>query len=183
MDQAFRAAWKAAKTGAAGRLTTADKEWWRELVFRALAILKIDTAPEIREAYFETLYEAFVQPEAWRIYPDVIATLQAVRNHGVHVGVISNWDARLRPLLERLELTPFFDSVTISCEVGVEKPAAAIFQAALNRAGLTAEQAIHVGDSESEDVRGAIGVGMSAMMVRQTDGPDGGLGQVLRRLR
>ena len=157
MEAAFRSAWKESKRGT---LTTSDKEWWRALVQQAV--------PDAKAGYFEALYEEFAQPDAWRIFPDVMPALQKCRERKQHVGVISNWDARLRPLLERLGLR--FDSITVSCEVGAEKPAAAIFQSALVKAGVTAGETLHVGDSESEDVEGARAVGMNARLVRQGDG-------------
>jgi putative hydrolase of the HAD superfamily len=156
LQQAFRFAWKETKRGA---LTTSDKEWWRALVQRV--------APGAQPGYFEALFEAFAQPEAWRVFPDVSETLATCRRHGLHVGVISNWDERLRPLLDRLGLRGHFDSITVSCEVGVEKPAAGIFQAAMRAAGTSAGEALHIGDSESEDVEGAQAVGMKACLVRQ----------------
>ena len=155
MEQAFRSAWKESKRGA---LTTSNKEWWRSLVSRAV--------PNARDGYFEALYEEFAQPDAWRIFPDVFETLTECRSRKLHVGVISNWDERLRPLLERLDLSRYLDSLTISCEVGAEKPAAAIFRAALRAAGTSAGEALHVGDSEVDDVAGAEAIGMNALLVR-----------------
>ena len=155
MEQAFRSAWKESKRGA---LTTSNKEWWRSLVNRAV--------PNARDGYFEALYEEFAQPDAWRIFPDVFETLTECRSRKLHVGVISNWDERLRPLLERLDLSRYLDSLTISCEVGAEKPAAAIFRAALRAAGTSAGEALHVGDSEVDDVAGAEAIGMNALLVR-----------------
>jgi putative hydrolase of the HAD superfamily len=156
MEQTFRSAWKECKRGA---LTTSDKEWWRALVQRAV--------PDAPADYFEALFVAFAQPEAWRVFPDVFDTLATCRAQRLHVGIISNWDERLRPLLGRLGLSGHFDSITISCEVGSEKPAAAIFRAALLAAGISASDALHVGDSASEDVAGAKAVGMQARLVRQ----------------
>jgi putative hydrolase of the HAD superfamily len=157
LEHAFRSAWKESKRGAT---TTSDKEWWRALVNRVV--------PDARAGYFEALYEAFALPEAWQVYLDVRSTLHALRSTGRHVGVISNWDERLRPLLERLELSRYFDSLTISCEVGAEKPAAEIFRAALDAAGVMPAEALHVGDSASEDVSGAEAAGMQVRLVRQT---------------
>ena len=72
-------------------------------------------------------------------------------------------------MLAGLDLTKYFDSITVSCEVGVEKPDPAVFQAALRIAGVEASQAIHLGDSESEDGRGAAAVGMHFLLVRQSE--------------
>ncbi len=159
MEQAFRSAWKELKRGA---VTTSDRAWWRALVQRAV--------PGAPAGYFEALYEEFARPQAWRVYPDVVETLDVLRARGLHVGIISNWDERLRPLLERMDLSRYFDSLTISCEVGAEKPAAAIFRAALAAAEVGSSEAVHVGDSDEEDRQGAEAVGIRAVLVRQNAG-------------
>ena len=61
----------------------------------------------------------------------VLVGLPTLRLRGLYVGVISNWDNRLRPLLAAIGLAGRVDSITVSCEVGAEKPDAAIFRAAL----------------------------------------------------
>ncbi|MGD1020181.1 MAG: HAD-IA family hydrolase [Verrucomicrobiia bacterium] len=154
MEGAFRRSWAALKRPG---LTVSRKEWWRELVFRVLGLEN--------QACFEELYEVFARPDAWRVFPEVEDTLREARARGLHVGVLSNWDERLRGLLEGLGLARHFDSLTISCEVGVEKPAAEIFLAALRAAGVSAGRAVHVGDSYEEDVRGAEAAGISAVLV------------------
>lgn len=158
MEQAFRTAWGELRQGP---LTTSDKQWWRTLVQRALASIGHDED----EDYFTALYETFAEADTWRVYPDVVPALRAVHGRGWHVGAISNWDQRLRPLLTRLALSQHFDSITVSCEVGAEKPDARIFGAALQAAGVRAEEAWHVGDAASEDVRGAEAAGIRAVLI------------------
>jgi putative hydrolase of the HAD superfamily len=160
MEAAFRGAW-ASRRGTGG-LTTSDPNWWRGLVSRVLAGQGMPEPP----GYFEALYGAFVEAEAWRIFPEVPATLTELRARGVHVGVISNWDDRLRPLLANLGLSRYFDTITISCEVGAEKPAARVFAAALAAAGVPAGEALHVGDSEVEDGQGAAAAGLGVRIVK-----------------
>jgi putative hydrolase of the HAD superfamily len=154
MEGAFRQSWAALKRPG---LTVSRKEWWRELVFRVLG--------QEKEGCVEELYETFARPDTWRVFPDVEDALHEARARGLHVGILSNWDDRLRELLEGLGLARHFDSMTISCEVGVEKPNAEIFLAALRSAGVTPSQAVHVGDSYEEDVRGAEAVGMDTVLV------------------
>ena len=127
MDAAFRQAWKETKPSA--RLTTSEEGWWRVLVERTLAIQGL----ECPAGYFERLYATFELPEAWQIFPEAVPALVAARQRAAHVGVISNWDSRLRPLLTNLGLTGYLDSITISCEVGAEKPSPHIFGEALRR--------------------------------------------------
>jgi putative hydrolase of the HAD superfamily len=169
MERAFRQAWRELKSTQKGE-TSSSKAWWRQLVFQALA-------GRATEPYFEDLYERFARAEAWRIFDDVLPALAWAREQGWHVGLISNWDERLRPLLSDLNLDRW-DSVTISCEVGAEKPAAAIFRRALAAAGVPARAALHVGDSIPDDVRGATALGMRAGLV---DREQGDLTSVLRQ--
>jgi putative hydrolase of the HAD superfamily len=156
MERAFRESWAALKRPG---LTVSDKDWWRELVFRTLG--------EEHEACFRELFEKFARAEAWQVFPGVEETLREARARGLHIGVISNWDERLRPLLQEIGLARWFDSITISCEVGAEKPDARIFQSALHAAKVGAGEALHIGDSFNEDVRGAEAVGMRAVLLRR----------------
>lgn len=154
LEAAFRAAFRT--TPAVGGLTSSRREWWERVVSAVFG--------EVPVGFFDALYDEFSLPGAWRVLPEVRESLRWARGQGWHLGIISNWDERLRPLLRRLELDDW-DSVTVSCEVGVEKPDPAIFRAALNTARVPAEWAVHVGDSEREDVQGAEAVGMRGVWV------------------
>jgi len=118
--------------------------------------------------FFRELYERFAQAEAWRIYDDVIPTLEALAAGGIRLGVISNWDERLRPLLRSLKLAGRFEVIVVSCEVGVSKPASAIFQTALQQLQLPVETVLHVGDSAREDHAGAQAAGLHAALLDRT---------------
>jgi len=167
MERAFRESWAALKRPG---LTVSHKDWWREVVFRALG--------QENPACFEELFEIFAHAGVWQVFPHVEETLREARSRGLHVGVISNWDERLRPLLDEIGLARYFDSMTISCEVGAEKPSAEIFQAALRAAGVAANEALHVGDGYEEDVRGAEAAGMAAVLLNRSEGEDVGLGDL-----
>jgi putative hydrolase of the HAD superfamily len=168
MERTFRRVWAEMKHPG---LTVSRKEWWRELVFRVVGLEN--------EACFEDLFETFASPDAWQMFPDVDDTLQEARRRGWHIGLISNWDDRLHVLLEKLGLARHFDSQTVSYEVGAEKPDATIFLTALGRAGVAADEALHIGDSYEEDVRGAETVGMRALLVDR----DGRRPEALQDLR
>ena len=166
MEAAFRQAWATLKRRPG--LTVSRKEWWRELVFRVLG--------QENEACFEDLFETFARPYVWQVFPDVEDTLGEARAHEDFTSAsLSNWDDRLRALLDEVGLARYFDSMTISCEIGVEKPNAEIFLAALRAAGATASQAVHVGDSYEEDVRGAEAAGMNAILVDRRGDGEGGI--------
>lgn len=114
-------------------------------------------------SFFSELYERFATPDVWRIYDDVVPALEKLRQRGIKLGVISNWDERLRPLLGRLKLDGFFDPIVVSGEVGAHKPDPQIFSNAVQKLQLRAELVLHVGDSLNEDVEGARKAGLRAV--------------------
>lgn len=81
------------------------------------------------------------------------------------MAVVSNWDRRLPEILRELGLIERFDAVAISAIEGVEKPSAQIFERALERLNVEASDVIHVGDSPLEDYRGALGAGMTPVLL------------------
>jgi putative hydrolase of the HAD superfamily len=63
------------------------------------------------ESLARAVYKEFGKPERWRVYPDVEPAFRRLRDAGVRVGVISNWDGRLEGLLGGLGLMPLLDTV------------------------------------------------------------------------
>ncbi len=164
LEREFRRCWKTAPARPAtrgGARPDDDKGWWRALVRGVLdAALSPDARPGFdHETYFEEVYTLFAKPSIWHVYPEAEALLRALRGKGLKLGVISNFDRRLYDVLEHSGLTPYFASITISSEAGVEKPAPSIFLRALDSLGVRAEAAVHVGDDPACD-RGAAAVGM-----------------------
>ncbi len=105
--------------------------------------------------FFDELYQRFEEPDAWQIYEDVLPALEELSSSGMPLGIISNWDERLRPLLHRLELDGYFQSIVISCEIGFTKPSPVIFHEASKKLGIAPEHILHVGDSSKHDAAGA----------------------------
>ena len=97
--------------------------------------------------------------------PDAAAALDTVRAAGVRSAVISNSNGTIRSLMERLGLIDKLDFVIDSAEEGVEKPNRRIFEIALARAGVKAEDAAYIGDLYSIDVRGARGAGIRPVLL------------------
>ncbi len=134
---------------------------WQRLVRRTFGARMVALPPE----FFPALYERFAQPEAWQIYDDVLPALENLKECGWRLGVISNWDERLRPLFARLGLSPYFEVIMVSREVGHAKPAAEIFHRAASALKLPPSALLHIGDSPQEDVAGARGAGCNALLL------------------
>ena len=103
----------------------------------------------------DAVFNRFAVADAWHIYDDVLPTLAGLAARGIKLGIISNWDERLRPLLTALQLTRHFSSIIISCEVGATKPDARLFVRAAQELAVAPGELLHVGDSLAMDVRGA----------------------------
>jgi putative hydrolase of the HAD superfamily len=121
------------------------------------------------EAFFNDLFAYYAASDAWRLYPEVIDTLAALKARGVRMSVISNFDSRLLPILAGLGAAPFFDQVFVSSRMGYAKPDPRIFHAALQHHGLSANEALHVGDSEFNDQRGAAGAGLKGILIDRSE--------------
>ena len=105
------------------------------------------------------------------MFDDVRPTLEKLRKTGLRLAVISNWDERLRPLLDRLNLTPFFETIIVSMEAGFAKPAPQIFERAISSLTLPPASILHVGDSPTEDLAGAQSAGMRAILLDRNASP------------
>ncbi|KAJ0988324.1 hypothetical protein J5N97_006680 [Dioscorea zingiberensis] len=114
--------------------------------------------------YFEEVYEHFANGDAWRLPAGAYGSLCLLKDAGVKLAVVSNFDTRLRKLLKDLHVAHLFDAIIISSEIGYEKPAPEIFKAALDQIGMEAAKAVHVGDDEKADKNGANGIGIDCWL-------------------
>lgn len=125
------------------------------------------------EAFLAALEDelmAFLGKSA-HLYDDVRPRLRALREAAVRIAIVSNCDHATRPLLARLGLDREVDTAVLSCEVGSLKPDPAIFQHALARLDVRAEQAVFI-DDQPRFLDGARALGIRTLrMVRATGYP------------
>ena len=146
-----------------------EKQWWRRLVLDVVQQLGGSVLTLDFERLFEELWKRFAQPRSWRFYDGALRVLQELRARGYRLGVLSNWDHRLRRLLGGLGLAPLFEHLVISAEVGVEKPDPRIFRHAERCFGLPSASFLHVGDSQHHDGAGARAAGWAWVQIRHGD--------------
>ncbi len=99
------------------------------------------------------------------LFDDTLAALQRLQARGIRLAIISNWDYSLHRVVDQLSLKPYFEKVYASLEIGVEKPEPFIFTNALEELGVRPEETLHIGDNPLDDVQGARGVGMHAVLI------------------
>ena len=136
--------------------------FWRRFVGTIFA--RVGGGP-MPEALLAELVAHFAAERHWALYPETLSVLAALRAGGLRLVVVSNWDSTLPSLLERVGLAAAVDDVVVSALVGVSKPARGIFDEAVRRAGVTHAEALHVGDSLTDDYHGALGAGIAALLL------------------
>lgn len=142
--------------------TGGERAFWQDFVGDVWGRLAAEALPD---GVLDELIAHFGRQESWSLYPEVLEVLAALRERGLKLVVVSNWDSTLPALLDRLDLSRFFDGVVVSALVGSSKPARAIFETALASAGVEPSEALHVGDSPTEDYEGARSAGLPALLL------------------
>ena len=162
LDRAFNNAWNARPERAPieGPRENDDKDWWRQLVNLVLD----ETSPTLgeldRDNFFEIAYEHFAEAGVWELYPEVVEVLEKLSPR-FQLAVISNFDGRLRMILEQLGVSKFFKHVFLSSELGADKPDPEIFRLALNVIRLQPNEVLHVGDDPQRDWKAGTAAGLS----------------------
>jgi putative hydrolase of the HAD superfamily len=107
-------------------------------------------------------------------YPDVLPTLEELRERGLRLVIASNWDCSLPDWLRPTGILELVDGVVTSAEVGAAKPSPRVFERALGVAGVEPSEALHVGDKVDNDVQGAAAAGVRGVLLqREGDPPPG----------
>lgn len=159
-------------------LSQHEQSWWKDVVAAAFADVRFRDF----EAFFIDLFAHFAQADSWELFPDTQPVLSALQARGVRLGVVSNFDGRLPMICNGLGIGSYFETIVMSGRAGCAKPDPRIFAIALGRIGVSAADALHVGDSESADIAGAQAAGLRAILI-QRGTPGGGFRPQIHDLR
>jgi|GEM_PF-1219402 HAD superfamily hydrolase (TIGR01549 family) len=130
------------------------RENWRQLV-----ALSGVPDPEV-DGVLDTVLHAQEQYSA-RLAPAALELLKLLRGRGFKLGLCSNWESPIKPLLDKLGLSPsLFDAITISAEIGARKPHLAMFHDICNKLQARPSQVMFVGDNWQSDIAGALRAGL-----------------------
>lgn len=138
--------------------------WFRRYIRRIFGT-ELGIEPGSWEAFQARLFERFSDPATFRLFDGARELIADLRAAGLGVGVISNWSPRLPGLIRSLDLEEAFDPVVCSAIERLEKPSRDIFELALERAGIAAEDGLHAGDHLDKDCRAASEVGLATVLV------------------
>jgi FMN phosphatase YigB (HAD superfamily) len=139
----------------------------------ALAQLRLECAEVVRGALGEAvsgidaaaLVPTLLGALRFRPFAEVASALTRWRADGLELAIASNWDISLHAVLAAGPLSGLIDVVVTSAEVGAVKPDPRLFEIALERLGVPARLALHVGDSYADDVVGARAAGIEPVLL------------------
>lgn len=177
IDAAFVGAWKAARNAVAPHKTTGAPAYGstraEALTFwtRVIRLCFRDQTPDDPQ-FYEDLFDHFAKPECWRLYNDVPPALALLEERGIPFGVISNWDSRLRPLLDGLGILPKLSALILSSEAGYEKPHPNIYHTATNAVPEPLRNAIGlIGDEPEADGTAPLAAGWQQCLIQRSAKP------------
>ena len=138
-----------------------DEEVW--FAFTEDIVRGMGGEPGRARACAVELVREWERHENFFLYEDALPALEAMRAHGLRIGLVSNGQRDLAEFAEHHRLD--VDAAVGSRAHGWQKPHPSIFEAALEALGVPAAEAAMVGDSEEDDVAGARALGMTAILV------------------
>lgn len=143
-----------------------QKHWGQSHDFRFLRKTVLEYMAQTVGYSCDLVDDAFVVFDRARndveLFPDVLPTLEALNEHFSLVAV-TNGNANLR----RIGIRHLFHDVVTAVDVGSAKPARPIFLEAVNRAGVSVEETLHVGDHPEIDIIGAQEAGLRTAWVNR----------------
>jgi putative hydrolase of the HAD superfamily len=136
-----------------------ERQRWRAIVAEVL--------DDVADAAgcFEALFDAFGKAEAWTCDADAAAVIANIRERGVKQAVASNFDRRLRGVLQAMPALNGLSPIVISSEVGWRKPAPEFFAHLMDALQLPANEILFVGDDRGNDFDAARRAGMRALLL------------------
>jgi putative hydrolase of the HAD superfamily len=144
-----------------------EYDWWRTVAQRSFEHVGVLAQLPDFDAFFRPLFTYFETVAPWIIYPETLTTLEMLKTLEIELAIISNFDSRLYSVLQALGIAHWFQSVTISTQVGAAKPDAKIFEVAIAKHPYLPTQAWHVGDSWSEDYEGSTAAGLQGIWLNR----------------
>jgi FMN phosphatase YigB (HAD superfamily) len=131
--------------------------WW---IFHTHLLQQLEEASGLREVLVENTRSSANWDHILSGTRDALTRI----GQNFRIAVISNSDGKIEHVLSRCGIADCFESITDSGTVGVEKPRAKIFEAALSAMQARADESLYVGDMYSVDYLGARNAGMEAVL-------------------
>ncbi len=146
-------------------ISTLDEEYDRMLQYFTIVAQKLPELGATRQDIEATTLEKVYQSQhTYNLMEDAIPTLEALKGR-CKLGIISDTWPSIVPVLERFGILPYFDAITYSFQLGCFKPNPRMFQDALSKMGLPAQECVFI-DDVARNLEGAAKVGIQPVQIR-----------------
>ncbi len=161
LEKAFQTSFKIVRKDLSiSKLECRERAYWKTVV--AESIQQLTRLPDDFETVFEALWQEFAKGSRWRLNKGVSDLFDTLDSQGTPFVLLTNWDARVRSVLNDHGLQDRFSHIFISSEIGSEKPDRGIFDFAASTLNIKPSRILHVGDHYKQDVLGARNAGWLA---------------------
>lgn len=174
-EQAVKALTAEVREYRAGHLTGVDNLSVTALRHRCADAFRAELPPGLDH---DRAYSVLMGLLRFQVLGDSKASLSRLRDAGIRVAIVSNWDSSLDGAMLAVGLRSLVDVVVSSAEVGAAKPDPAALVLALDRLGVAASDAVMIGDHDV-DLRAAGALGMPCALVAPGDGISGAVDAIL----
>lgn len=146
-------------------ISTLEEEYDRMLQYFTIVAQKLPELGATRQDIEATALEKVYQSQhTYNLMEDAIPTLEALKGR-CKLGIISDTWPSIVPVLERFGILPYFDAITYSFQLGCFKPNPRMFQDALSKMGLSAQECVFI-DDVARNLEGAAKVGIQPVQIR-----------------
>ena len=101
--------------------------------------------------------------------PGSIELITSLKSVGYKIGLISDCSIETPKIWPDTVFAPLFDVTIFSCVVGIKKPNPLIYLKAIEQLGVVPQECLYIGDGESQELTGALRVGMNPVLLRMSD--------------
>lgn len=149
-----------------GQLVGMSSQQWWDRVVRSSFNGEVDSG--ILGNISSELYVNFSKKSHWELFPDVLPVLEHFKNKDVKLGVISNFDERLKKIMTELTIGKYFAFILPSRQTQWYKPSPEIFHQAIAMVTkYSPANTIHIGDNLELDYNAARNAGMDALLLQR----------------
>jgi REG-2-like HAD superfamily hydrolase len=146
--------------------------WWKQLINRTFQESVSCNAHNVSilDTIGDHLIEVYKTRECWQIAEGAEDLLKYLNSLGISLGIVSNYDGRLKAVLKAMELHHYFRFIITSYCAGFVKPDSRIFYLALGQLDngrIKPHEAVHIGNTPEIDYLGAVKAGWNAILVHQ----------------
>ena len=146
-------------------ISSLEEEYDRMLQYFTIVAQKLPELGATRQDIEATALEKVYQSQhTYNLMEDAIPTLEALKGR-YKLGIISDTWPSIVPVLERFGILPYFDAITYSFQLGCFKPNPRMFQDALSKMGLPAQECVVI-DDVARNLEGAAKVGIQPVQIR-----------------